>query len=93
MEPSTSRSRVGHHRPGENFLESAETADTTTVQIFLPTGDGIGSDFLSLVLERIDMSVIQFIKNRLQNDSTPHPPLSSIEEEKCPNRPFIPAVC
>ena len=74
MEPSTSRSRVGHHRLGENFLESAETADTTTVQIFLPTVDGIGSDFLSLVRERIEVRVINLAKAPCKDDSTPHPP-------------------
>jgi hypothetical protein len=40
------------------------------------------SDFLSLVRERIEVRVINLAKAACKDDSTPHPPLSSIEEEK-----------
>jgi hypothetical protein len=63
------------------------------VQIFLPTVDGIGSDFLSLVRERIEVRVINLSKTDYKMIRLLTLPLSSIEEEKCPNRPFVPAVC
>src|SRR5882724_8973602 len=49
----------------------------------------IASDFLSLVRERIEVRVTNLPIAAYQYGSTPHPPLSSIEEERRPNRPFV----
>jgi hypothetical protein len=66
METSTPvQSRQSHL--AENLLRIRwKTADATTVQIFLSNVDGIGSDFLSLVRERIEVRVINLAKSSLQ---------------------------
>ncbi len=54
------------------FWNPMRTADTTTLQIFLP--NVVVSDFLSLVRERIEMRVINPAKAACKDDSTPPPP-------------------
>jgi hypothetical protein len=62
METSTFRSESAITAAVRTFWNPLRTADTTTVPIFLPNVHGIGSDFLSLVRERIEVSVINSAK-------------------------------
>ena len=81
MITSTSRSESAIIVAVRTFWNPLRTADATTVQIFLPNVDGIGSDFLSRVRERIEVRVINLAKAACKIRLLTLP-LSSIEEEK-----------
>jgi hypothetical protein len=73
------------------FWNPLRTMDATTGRPSYRCGRH--RDFLSLVLERIEVRVINLRKAAYKHDSTPHLPLSSIEDEKWPNRPFVAGIC
>ena len=80
---------LGHLISPKIFSESADQDSGRYNRADLLTECGRHrSDFLSLVRERIEVRVFKLPKAACKDDSTPHPTLSSIEEEKRPNRPF-----